>query len=231
MSTSKPVSNAVLIAANAVAVAEDDVAFHNDEVERLGEALAEARANLTEAEGEVERARLRAEVVKNLPDEPVAAKPGEPVVVVFRLKPNDFTASRPWVGAIREDGGGWRITSNSGSNIRWAWEAVLLDFAEPGTVWLATDMTSIEHEVPEYESPREPEQAEPEPPTVVVFASEFNKRYPIGTKVKAWPLTLDDDPLLTITRGKAWELGDGTPVVSVEGYSGGIALTHIKVVE
>ncbi|WP_432135849.1 hypothetical protein [Streptomyces sp. bgisy154] len=65
-------------------------------------------------------------------------------------------------------------------------------------------------------------------------ADEFNARYPIGTAVIAYPMTRpeDDAPdlferLQTTTRTPAWTLGHGTPVVSVNGYAGGIALTHI----
>lgn len=65
-------------------------------------------------------------------------------------------------------------------------------------------------------------------------ADEFNARYPIGTPVTAYPLTRPEDNapgfferLQTTTRTRAWTLGHGTPVVSVDGYAGGIALAHI----
>lgn len=64
----------------------------------------------------------------------------------------------------------------------------------------------------------------------VNVADLFNHRYPVGTPVHAYPGTRDDKPLETRTRTEAWLLGDGTPVVSVEGYAGGIALSHIDVV-
>lgn len=85
-------------------------------------------------------------------------------------------------------------------------------------------------------------------------ADEFNRRYPIGTPVMAYPGIRpehpvavahqkrvaegrtygDTDPcnrLETVTRTPAWTLGHGEPVVSVEGYAGGICLTHIDVVQ
>lgn len=62
-------------------------------------------------------------------------------------------------------------------------------------------------------------------------ADEWNARYPIGTRVAAFPITRDEQPLLTSTRTPAWTLGHGTVVVSVEGYAGGICLTHIDVIE
>jgi hypothetical protein len=62
-----------------------------------------------------------------------------------------------------------------------------------------------------------------------VTADEFNARFPVGTPVVAYPLARDDEPLRTRTRTPAWELGHGAAVVSVEGYAGGIALTHVDV--
>lgn len=60
-------------------------------------------------------------------------------------------------------------------------------------------------------------------------ADQFNARYPVGTPVVAYPLTRDDEGLTTVTRKPAWTLGHGEPVVSVEGYAGGIALDHVDV--
>lgn len=86
-------------------------------------------------------------------------------------------------------------------------------------------------------------------------ADEFNKRYPVGTPVMAYPGIRPDDPiavayqkrvkegrvfggmtdpckrLATVTRTPAWILGHGEPVVSVEGYAGGICLSHVDVRE
>lgn len=82
-------------------------------------------------------------------------------------------------------------------------------------------------------------------------ADEWNELYPVGTPVTAFPFIRPEHPvavayrkatgagrsrldetdpctrLETVTRTPAWELGHGTPVVSVDGYAGGIALTHI----
>lgn len=58
-------------------------------------------------------------------------------------------------------------------------------------------------------------------------AAEFNNKYPVGTPVAAFPITREEPPLLTTTRTPAWTLGHGAAVVSVVGYAGGIALTHI----
>ncbi|MFG3136045.1 hypothetical protein ACGFZA_07460 [Streptomyces sp. NPDC048211] len=64
-------------------------------------------------------------------------------------------------------------------------------------------------------------------------ADDWNERYPVGTPVTAYPLTLPGEnphffqQLDTATRTPAWILGHGEPVVSVEGYAGGICLTHV----
>ncbi|MFK8844745.1 hypothetical protein [Streptomyces sp. Ac-502] len=87
-------------------------------------------------------------------------------------------------------------------------------------------------------------------------AEQWNKRYPVGTPVIAYPGVRPEDPLavavrqrqesggyvdpgsvdlcrrlVTVTRTPAWTLGHGEPVVSVEGYAGGICLTHIDVAD
>lgn len=62
-------------------------------------------------------------------------------------------------------------------------------------------------------------------------ATQWNAAHPIGTPVLAWPGTLDSEPMHTRTRTPAWELGSGYPVVSVDGYAGGIHLTHIEPLE
>lgn len=65
-------------------------------------------------------------------------------------------------------------------------------------------------------------------------ADDWNAKHPIGTPVVAYPLTRPEDgfpsffkQLDTVTRTPAWILGHGEPVVSVEGYAGGICLTHV----
>lgn len=84
-------------------------------------------------------------------------------------------------------------------------------------------------------------------------AAQFNARYPVGTPVVAYPFVRpehpvavryreavaaglprkpEDDPctrLDTVTRTPAWTVGHGEPVVSVEGYAGGISLEHVDV--
>ena len=61
-------------------------------------------------------------------------------------------------------------------------------------------------------------------------ADEFNATHPIGTPVIAFSGTREGRGMLTRTRTPAWTIGKHA-VVSVEGYAGGIALTHIIVAE
>lgn len=69
-------------------------------------------------------------------------------------------------------------------------------------------------------------------------ADEFNALYPVGTPVVAYPSVRPEGEytgwacirLETKTRSAAWDLGHGDPVVLVEGYSGGICLTHVDAV-
>jgi hypothetical protein len=70
-------------------------------------------------------------------------------------------------------------------------------------------------------------------------AAQWNERYPVGTAVVAYPGVRPEDPaaadfctrLETHTRTIAWNLGHGEPVVSVDGYAGGISLKHIDLAD
>jgi hypothetical protein len=60
-------------------------------------------------------------------------------------------------------------------------------------------------------------------------ASDFNEWYEVGVSV-----ILTDDfgkEHQTNTKSEAWELGDGSPVIMVDGRSGGYDLNRIKVME
>ena len=58
---------------------------------------------------------------------------------------------------------------------------------------------------------------------------EFNARFPVGTPVLYWPGLREGDGRESVTRSEAWLMGGHTPVVMVDGYPGGIALTHVLV--
>lgn len=61
-------------------------------------------------------------------------------------------------------------------------------------------------------------------------AESFNKKHREGTPVLFWPGVRPDSPQKSTTRGSAWALPDGDPVVRVHGRPGGIALSHIEVI-
>lgn len=64
----------------------------------------------------------------------------------------------------------------------------------------------------------------------VLAVEQFNRTTPVGTAVTYWPGFREGDGRPSCTRTPAW-LVSGVPCVSVEGYPGGIALTHVEVTE
>lgn len=52
---------------------------------------------------------------------------------------------------------------------------------------------------------------------------------PTGTPVLAFPGSRDGRAIVTTTRSEPWTLPSGERVVMVEGYAGGIAMSHIEV--
>lgn len=62
-------------------------------------------------------------------------------------------------------------------------------------------------------------------------ADRFNDRHPVGTPVRYWPGARLGEGRESKTRTPAWLVGGHTACVSVEGYPGGIALTHVDVVK
>ena len=62
-------------------------------------------------------------------------------------------------------------------------------------------------------------------------ADQFNATYPIGTPVLFWPGARRGEGRVSKTRTPAWQMYAGDVVVSVDDYPGGIALTHITVID
>lgn len=60
-------------------------------------------------------------------------------------------------------------------------------------------------------------------------AEEWNSRYPVGTKVKYYPVSNTPQFIITKTRSEAWTLASGHNVVSIEGQSGGCFLRNIEI--
>ena len=63
--------------------------------------------------------------------------------------------------------------------------------------------------------------------TKAEIVKKFNA-HPVGVPVLYWPGTREGEGRKSITRSAAWLLGGHTPVVLVEGYAGGIALSHVR---
>jgi hypothetical protein len=62
-------------------------------------------------------------------------------------------------------------------------------------------------------------------------AQAFNSKVPIGSAVTFWPGVREGAGRLSVTRTEAWSTLSGHAIVCVEGYSGGIALTHIEITD
>lgn len=62
-------------------------------------------------------------------------------------------------------------------------------------------------------------------------AEAFNAKYPVGTPVRYWPGVREGAGTESKTRSEAWLMGGHSVVVKVEGYAGGIALTHVEVIK
>ena len=64
-------------------------------------------------------------------------------------------------------------------------------------------------------------------------AESWNAAHPVGTNVRYYPIyppIKSVPPIDTVTRSKAWALGDGSVVVLIAGHSGGVHLSHIEVI-
>ena len=55
----------------------------------------------------------------------------------------------------------------------------------------------------------------------------WNRLHPIGTPVRYWPGFHEGEGRVSTTRSKAWNL-NGRALVAVDGYPGGIDLTHVE---
>lgn len=60
-------------------------------------------------------------------------------------------------------------------------------------------------------------------------ADAWNAAHPVGTPVRFWPGVREGEGRPSRTRSVAWAPGH-TPMVLVEGYVGGIILSHVEVV-
>lgn len=67
------------------------------------------------------------------------------------------------------------------------------------------------------------------PPELVVAL--WNRGCPVGTPVRYRPVAGAPETVDTATRSEAWLLGSGEPVVMVNGRSGGVAISHLELIE
>lgn len=63
-----------------------------------------------------------------------------------------------------------------------------------------------------------------------ISAEEFNKKFPVGTPVKYYPIQGRENFKTGKTTTPAWTLGSGVPVVTTDIMGGGLCLTHIEVI-
>lgn len=69
------------------------------------------------------------------------------------------------------------------------------------------------------------------PPEVITAVDDWNARYSVGTPVRYWPGAKTGPGRESTTRTPAWVIHGGhSALVSVEGRSGGIILSHIEVI-
>jgi hypothetical protein len=59
-------------------------------------------------------------------------------------------------------------------------------------------------------------------------AENWNQVWSVGTPVTYWPGDRTGPGRTSVTASPAWVLPSGAAVVEVDGYPGGIALTHIE---
>ncbi len=68
-------------------------------------------------------------------------------------------------------------------------------------------------------------------PDGTITADEWNTAHPIGTRVRYYPIAGEPGFRESRTRSLAWNLGHGQPVVKIEGTAGGVALSHLVVID
>jgi hypothetical protein len=58
-------------------------------------------------------------------------------------------------------------------------------------------------------------------------AEKFNELHAIGTSFRYYSIAGSKEFIETKTRSECWELGDGHPVVLIEGRTGGVSIHHL----
>lgn len=61
-------------------------------------------------------------------------------------------------------------------------------------------------------------------------ADAWNAAYPVGTRVRYWPVLGRDGFRVAETTSPAWAIPSGAALVSITGQSGGVSLTHVQAI-
>jgi hypothetical protein len=59
-------------------------------------------------------------------------------------------------------------------------------------------------------------------------AEDATLLFPVGTKVKYFPIFGEPNYEQTEIRSEAWALGHGELVIKIEGRSGGVSISHLE---
>ena len=57
---------------------------------------------------------------------------------------------------------------------------------------------------------------------------EAQEKFPVGTKVKFFPIAREPQFELSEIRSECWALGHGQVVVAINGRAGGVAVEHLQ---
>lgn len=69
------------------------------------------------------------------------------------------------------------------------------------------------------------------PKKQAMTSERFNQLHPVGTAFRYYPIAGESEYITTKTRSESWELGDGHPVVLIEGKAGGVSIHHLVKVD
>ncbi|WP_447886334.1 hypothetical protein [Serratia fonticola] len=64
-----------------------------------------------------------------------------------------------------------------------------------------------------------------------ISASEFNRRFPVGSRFCYYPVVGIPDGEEVVTRSEAWPLRNGKVVVRVDGKIGGVSVQRLEPLE
>lgn len=63
-----------------------------------------------------------------------------------------------------------------------------------------------------------------------VALRDADQTFPIGRRVRYFPIAGKPDFIESKVRSQAWALGHGAIVVAIEGRAGGVSIDHLEVV-